>query len=104
MENEMTKRWIFAVLLACLGVPAVANAEPKADTPRGELLYTTHCIACHNDKIHWRDNKVAKDWIGLKAEVLRWQGVQGLVWSEKDVVEVARYLNARYYHYLEQVQ
>jgi mono/diheme cytochrome c family protein len=104
MENEMTKRWVFAVLLACLVVPAVTDAKPKGDTPRGELLYTTHCIACHTDKIHWRDNKAAKNWISLKAEVRRWQGIQGLVWSDNDVAEVARYLNARYYHYPEQVQ
>jgi len=100
----MTKRWIFSLLLVCLWVPAVANAQPKRDTPRGELLYSTHCIACHNAKIHWRNKKIAKDWTGLKAQVRRWQGIQGLVWRDNDVAEVARYLNARYYHYPEHVQ
>ena len=100
----MTKGWVFTVLLVCLGIPAAANAQPKGDTPRGELLYTTHCIACHNAQIHWRDKKIAKDWTGLKTQVRRWQGLQGLVWSNDDVAEVARYLNARYYHYPEQVQ
>jgi mono/diheme cytochrome c family protein len=102
MESEMSKRGIFAVLLVCLWNPAYA--QPKGDTSRGELLYTTHCIACHNDKIHWRDNKIAKDWIGLKAQVRRWQGVAGLAWSDRDIVEVARYLNARHYHYPEHIQ
>jgi len=101
MESDMTKGWIFAVLLVCLGIPAVANAQPKGETSRGELLYTTHCIACHNTKIHWRNKKVAKNWTGLKAQVRRWQGIQGLVWSDNDMAEVARYLNARYYHYPE---
>lgn len=100
----MTKRWIFAVLLVCLGIPAVANAQTKRDASRGELLYTTHCIACHNAEIHWRDKKIAKDWVGLKAQVRRWQGVTGLAWSNRDIVEVARYLNARHYHYPEHVQ
>lgn len=100
----MTKGWIFSLLLVCLWVPAVANAQPKGETPRGELLYSTHCIACHNAKIHWRNKKIAKDWTGLKAQVRRWQGIQGLVWSDNDVAEVARYLNARYYHYPEHVQ
>jgi len=100
----MTKGWIFSLLLVCLWVPAVANAQPKLETPRGELLYSTHCIACHNAKIHWRNKKIAKDWTGLKAQVRRWQGIQGLVWSDNDVAEVARYLNARYYHYPEHVQ
>jgi len=104
MESEMTKRWIFAVLLVCLGNPAVANAQTKRDTPRGELLYSTYCIACHSAEIHWRDKKIAKDWIGLKAQVRRWQGVAGLAWSDSDIVEVARYLNALHYHYPEHVQ
>jgi mono/diheme cytochrome c family protein len=104
MENDMTKRWIFAVLLVCLGIPAVANAQPKGDASRGELLYTTHCIACHSTEIHWRDKKIAKDWVGLKAQVRRWQGVAGLAWSNRDIVEVARYLNAHHYHYPEHIQ
>jgi mono/diheme cytochrome c family protein len=104
MENAMTRRWIFAVLSVCLAIPAFANARPKGDSSRGELLYTTHCIACHNEQIHWRDRKVAKDWKGLKAQVDHWQGVAGLAWSDTDIVEVARYLNVHLYHYPERVQ
>lgn len=100
----MTNRWIFAVLLVCLGFPSVAETQPKGGISRGELLYTTHCIACHNTKIHWRDNKVAKDWSGLSAQVRRWQDVGDLGWSDGDIVEVARYLNALHYHYPEHVQ
>jgi mono/diheme cytochrome c family protein len=100
----MTKRWIFAVLLVCFGNPAAASAQPISNPSRGELLYSTHCIACHGAQIHWRDKKIAKDWIGLKAEVRRWQGVAGLTWSDDDIVEVARYLNAGHYHYPEHDQ
>jgi mono/diheme cytochrome c family protein len=100
----MTRSWMFALLTVCLGIPAIANALSEKDSPRGELLYTTHCIACHNDKIHWRDNKVARNWSSLKAQVQRWQAVEGLKWSTSDIGEVARYLNSRYYHYPEQVQ
>jgi mono/diheme cytochrome c family protein len=104
MESEMTKSWIFIVLLVCLGNPAVASAQARSDPPRGELLYSTHCIACHNAKIHWRDKKVAKDWASLKVEVRRWQGVAGLAWTDKDIVEVTRYLNTLHYHFPEHVQ
>lgn len=31
------------------------------DAVRGELLYATHCIACHSDKVHWRDKKLVTD-------------------------------------------
>ncbi|HSN38840.1 MAG TPA: cytochrome C [Burkholderiales bacterium] len=92
------------MLLVCLVFPAAAATQPKGVVSRGELLYTTHCIACHNTRIHWRDNKAAKDWSGLSAQVRRWQDVGDLGWSDGDIVQVARYLNALYYHYPEHVQ
>ncbi|HTN93082.1 MAG TPA: hypothetical protein VMJ33_00720 [Gallionella sp.] len=98
----MNKIWIYAVLAVCLEISPVAQA--KGETSRGELLYTTHCIACHNEQIHWRDKKIARDWAGLKTQVSHWQGVAGLAWGDSDVVEVARYLNSRHYHYPEPVQ
>jgi mono/diheme cytochrome c family protein len=107
MENDMIGSCILAVLLACLGIPAVANAQPSKDVKdvaRGELLYTTHCIACHSAEIHWRDKKIAKDLIGLNTQVRRWQGVAGLKWNDGDIEEVARYLNTLYYHYPERAK
>ncbi|MGA8863292.1 MAG: hypothetical protein WBM09_03125 [Gallionella sp.] len=100
----MTKRWIFAVLLACFWIPAIANAQPRSDASRGELLYTTHCIACHNAQVHWRDKKIARDWSGLKTQVRHWQEITGLGWSDDDIELVARYLNALYYRYPEHIQ
>ena len=72
-----------------------AQVPPAAE--RGELLYAIHCIACHNEQLHWRDRKVASDWPRLKAEVRRWQAVAQLRWSEDDIVAVARYLNRTIY-------
>ena len=95
----MNKIWIIAVLTVSLGVPSGANAQPEASKTRGELLYTTHCIACHDKQIHWRDKKIASDWGSLKAQVSHWQEVAGLMWSDGDIAEVARYLNDRDYHY-----
>jgi len=100
----MAGRWIFAVLLICLGIPAVANAQPNKDVARGELLYTTHCISCHSAEVHWRDKKIAKDLIGLNAQVRRWQGVAGLKWSDNDIAEVAHYLNTLHYRYPERAK
>jgi len=99
----MAKKWIFALLIVYLGYPVISCAEPKG-VQRGELLYSTYCIACHNEKIHWRENKVARDWVSLKAQVSRWQGIQGLAWGDSDIVEVARYLDTRYYRFPELVQ
>jgi len=91
----MTARLVTAGLLA---LPLVASAAPPAPT-RGELLYTTHCIACHNTQMHWRDQRLATDWASLRAQVRRWQGVAHLGWSEDDILEVTRHLNDRIYRY-----
>lgn len=86
-----------ATTLAALMVAAAAQAQPASAPSRGELLYTTHCIACHTTQIHWRDGQLARDWNGLKAEVRRWQAVARLGWDEADVDEVTRYLNRTIY-------
>lgn len=98
----MTRKWMLAVLFTWLASPAAANAQGNA--VRGELLYATHCIACHSAEIHWRDKKLATDWPSLQAQVRRWQEVAGLGWHDEDITLVARYLNALHYHYPERAR
>lgn len=97
----MKVRWMYTVLFVWSLAYSLANAEPNRSVSRGELLYTTHCVACHTAKLHWRDEKLAKDWMSLGSQVNRWQKNAGLKWSNDDVVEVARYLNASHYHFTE---
>ena len=66
---------------------------------RGELLYTTHCIACHTTEMHWRDNRSASNWVDLTAQVRRWQAAASLSWSASDILDVSRYLNDSIYHF-----
>jgi len=79
--------------------PSAAQLQPGASPSRGELLYATHCTACHTTEIHWRQKKLATDWASLKQQVRRWAGNAGLGWSDDEIVEVARYLNAVYYRF-----
>jgi mono/diheme cytochrome c family protein len=81
------------------GSCAYAGVKPLREPARGELLYSTHCIACHTDQMHWRDKKLAKDFQSLRAEVHRWQKLSALGWSDEDIAAVARYLNTLHYHY-----
>ena len=94
----MLRRLMFAVPLVLFGNLAVADTQPVRDASRGELLYATHCITCHNTQVHWRDKKAVADWPSLRSEVRRWQEVAGLGWSDDDVAAVARYLNALHYY------
>lgn len=83
--------------LACAGTAALA--QPAAAPTRGQLLYATHCIECHSTQMHWRDQRQARDWDSLKAQVRRWQGNAALGWSDADIAEVARHLNDTIYRY-----
>lgn len=83
-----------------MGLAGLAAHAQKAPAPgRGELLYATHCIACHTSQMHWRDNRRAHDWESLRAQVRLWQGNTGLQWDEADIAEVAGYLNDTIYRY-----
>jgi hypothetical protein len=90
----MTRRWALCLLAACA---AAAFAAPAAAQSRGELLYTTHCVACHGTQIHWRDKRLVTDWGSLLVQVRRWQSNAALGWSEEDVLQVARHLNDTIY-------
>lgn len=85
-----------ALLALVLGA-ASAAAQPAADVSRGQLLYDTHCLACHSEKLHWRDGRLVKDWPTLKHQVRRFQAVALLGWSDDDIQEVADYLNRSIY-------
>jgi cytochrome c1 len=79
-------------------IPAPLPAPPGGTVPqppptRGKLLYDTHCIACHNSQMHWRDARVVRDWPGLVTQVRVWQERGKLQWSDGDIVDVARHLN-----------
>jgi len=86
-------------LLCCLVlVPLAVGAQAPASS-RGELLYSTHCIECHTVQMHWRAQRLARDWESLKAQVWRFQGVARLNWTEEEVDAVARHLNDTIYQF-----
>lgn len=93
---NISKQLVFALCLFC-GMHTAAHAQPKHGESRGELLYETHCNACHTLKIHWREQKLVTDWNSLKVQVRRWQASSGLNWGEEEITDVAHYLNAAHY-------
>lgn len=66
---------------------------------RGELLYEYHCVACHSERIHWRDRGIVTSWESLKYQVDRWQAYSVLHWTQADINEVSKYLNDEIYRF-----
>jgi len=95
----MLRRSILVALLVLSGHVAEAEAQPIRDATRGELLYSTHCLACHDTQVHWREKKLATDWASLQSEVRRWALLSKLEWSEYDIEVVTGYLNDLHYRY-----
>ena len=86
---------VVGVVLAGLFAPTGAASAQS----RGELLYNTHCIACHSTQMHWRDQRRATDLDSLTEQVRLWQGRALLSWAEDDIVEVTRHLNQSIYRF-----
>jgi len=103
MNFKLTKSIAQALTLSsfALSLSSLAHAEGQAgnDTSRGKLLYSLHCISCHNEQVHWLANKKASDWPSLVAQVKLWQNISNLKWDNNDIESVARHLNTVYYHY-----
>jgi mono/diheme cytochrome c family protein len=95
MRNPIALTGTMLIFVASMA----AGQDTTADELRGELLYSTHCIACHTTQAHWRKDRLATDWTSLKFQVRRWQNNIALGWSEDDVTAVARYLNHLFYHF-----
>ena len=95
-------RRVAALLCSFLAATASVTLAQPSLTPdtvptRGQLLYNTHCIECHNVQLHWRANSRVRDWASLLAEVNRWQANAQLAWTDEDIAEVTRHLNDTIY-------
>ena len=91
--NRPSRTLLLAALVCCCAASGVYAQS------RGELLYSTHCIACHTTQMHWRDRRLATDWGSLQAQVRQWQANAALGWREDDIVDATRYLNQTFYHF-----
>lgn len=89
--------WALSLAFACQGALAASDEASS----RGEMLYSTHCVACHTTQVHWREQRLATDWGSLVKQVRRWETNSGLNWNNEDINDVARYLNALYYQFPE---
>jgi hypothetical protein len=85
------------VLLLC-AAPAWAQ-----DAARGKLLYETHCLTCHYERIHKRDpsRSLVKSLPQLRAEVANRAALTRQPFSPGDLDDLAEYLNRSHYRFRE---
>jgi hypothetical protein len=96
---RLSKLLLALVAAVAWSVQAQPAPGPTAAPTRGQLLYDTHCIECHNAQMHWRTLSQAHDWNSLLVQVKRWQNTAKLGWSDDDIVEVTRHLNDTIYKF-----
>lgn len=89
-------RVLFVALISPLSVMPLPSLASETD---GLLLYDTYCISCHTTEVHWRQNRLATDWITLKGQIDRWQTTIGQRWNRQQIDDVARYLNDQFYKF-----
>ena len=81
-----------ALLLA--GAPALAQ-----DAQRGRLLYETHCLSCHYERIHKRDpsRSSVRTFTQLRLEGAQRAANTGQRFTIEDLDDIAEYLNRTHY-------
>ncbi len=104
MLSTLLPRVSAVLVLAVVAIFASSMQAQPARGPapapaRGQLLYDTHCVECHNAQIHWRTAGAAHDWDSLRSQVDHWQGTASLHWTEDDILEVTGYLNETIYKF-----
>lgn len=58
----VSKKGLAAVLLfwCAIFIPVYVLAEQmEYSADRGQLLYSLHCVSCHDTEVHWREKKLA---------------------------------------------
>ena len=91
---SMQAKWAALIALALFGAPA-----PAQDAPRGKLLYETHCLACHYERIHKRDpaRSLIKTQPQLRVEVVQRAALTKQRFTVEDLDDIAEYLNRTHY-------
>lgn len=81
-------------LLALFPLPSWAQ-----DAQRGAVLYDTHCLSCHYERIHKRDpsRSLVKTLAQLRLEVAQRAASTGHRFTLEDLDDITEYLNRSHY-------
>ena len=87
---------LLMIVLACIAGAAVAQ-----DAERGRLLYQTHCLGCHYERIHNRDpsRSLVKSPAQLGVEVAKRAQMTKQRFTVEDLDDIAEYLDRSHYRF-----
>jgi cytochrome c len=89
-------RTVAAAAIGLLALSAFAQ-----DAERGRLLYQTHCLSCHYERIHQRapSRSLLRSLPALRVEVARRAEQVTPRLSIEDLDDIAEYLNRSHYRF-----
>ncbi len=90
----------FAMLAVGAAAAAAASGSSVTIAAAAELAreaHDTYCIACHDTSVYTRDDRLARDYDSLRAQVDRWQSNISLSWGKEEIDRMASWLATRYY-------
>lgn len=76
----------------------VAPAARAQDAAHGRVLYETHCVRCHAERLHERDASKVRTLDDLRGFVVRWSREANRTFTAQDIDDVVQHLNATHYH------
>lgn len=90
-NRAFTRLSIGAAVAASIGLTTAGAVEPAREA------HDTYCIACHDTSVYTRNDRLARDYEALRAQVDRWQSNISLSWSDQEVDQMASWLAKTYY-------
>ena len=88
----MKRSLIFAALLT-------TGSYVLADAEHGQKLHDQQCMKCHDSGVYTREDRRVADRDALVKQVKRCELNLGLRWFDKDINDVAQYLNQSFYKF-----
>lgn len=87
---------ILSLVLLLFTLPALA-----ADASRGRILYQTHCLSCHYERLHERPRERSRvhSLAALRVEVAERAALTGRPFTIEDLDDIAEYLNRSHYDF-----
>ena len=81
---------------------AVTTADHSFDVRAGKLLHDANCISCHDSGKYEREDRTVVNFPALLAQVERCNANLNPQLTDKEIAQVAGYLNQSFYRYEKQ--